>query len=195
MTMRIFVPRDAGALAPSAPTRSRPRSCEARRRGASTSRSCATARAACSGWSRWSRSRRRQAASPTARSSRRTSRACSTAGLLDGGGHPLRVGPAGGDPLPQAPDAPHLRALRHHRSAVARRLSRPWRLARARSAPSSSAPPATVEEVTTSGLRGRGGAGFPTGIKWRRSPTTPAAAEIHRLQRRRGRSAAPSPTA
>lgn len=29
------------------------------------------------------------------------------------------------------------------------------------------APAAVVEEVVTSGLRGRGGAGFPTGIKWR----------------------------
>jgi formate dehydrogenase iron-sulfur subunit len=29
------------------------------------------------------------------------------------------------------------------------------------------APEAVVEEVITSGLRGRGGAGFPTGIKWR----------------------------
>ena len=28
-------------------------------------------------------------------------------------------------------------------------------------------PKAIVEEVITSGLRGRGGAGFPTGIKWR----------------------------
>jgi len=31
----------------------------------------------------------------------------------------------------------------------------------------STGPAATVEEVITSGLRGRGGAGFPTGIKWR----------------------------
>ncbi len=34
-------------------------------------------------------------------------------------------------------------------------------------------PKATVEEVVTSGLRGRGGAGFPTGIKWRTVAETP----------------------
>ncbi|HUU25214.1 MAG TPA: NADH-quinone oxidoreductase subunit NuoF [Methyloceanibacter sp.] len=34
-------------------------------------------------------------------------------------------------------------------------------------------PKATVEEVMTSGLRGRGGAGFPTGIKWRTVAETP----------------------
>ena len=27
-------------------------------------------------------------------------------------------------------------------------------------------PEATIEEITASGLRGRGGAGFPTGSKW-----------------------------
>src|SRR6185437_15440769 len=31
-----------------------------------------------------------------------------------------------------------------------------------------------VEEVTQSGLRGRGGAGFPTGIKWRTVAQTPS---------------------
>ncbi len=36
------------------------------------------------------------------------------------------------------------------------------------------APPAIVEEVTNSGLRGRGGAGFPTGIKWKTVADTPA---------------------
>ena len=35
-------------------------------------------------------------------------------------------------------------------------------------------PEAIVEEVTQSGLRGRGGAGFPTGIKWRTVAQTAA---------------------
>ncbi len=35
-------------------------------------------------------------------------------------------------------------------------------------------PEAIVEEVTLSGLRGRGGAAFPTGIKWKTVATTPA---------------------
>ncbi len=34
-------------------------------------------------------------------------------------------------------------------------------------------PEATVEEVVNSGLRGRGGAGFPTGLKWRTVAQTP----------------------
>ncbi len=34
-------------------------------------------------------------------------------------------------------------------------------------------PNATIEQVLTSGLRGRGGAGFPTGIKWRTVSETP----------------------
>jgi formate dehydrogenase iron-sulfur subunit len=37
-----------------------------------------------------------------------------------------------------------------------------------------STPQAIVEEVTNSGLRGRGGAGFPTGIKWRTVLDTPS---------------------
>ena len=40
--------------------------------------------------------------------------------------------------------------------------------------PSRSVPQAIVAEVTKSGLRGRGGAGFPTGIKWKTVADTPA---------------------
>lgn len=36
-------------------------------------------------------------------------------------------------------------------------------------------PAATIEEVFDSGLRGRGGAGFPAGIKWRTAAAAPAA--------------------
>ena len=36
-------------------------------------------------------------------------------------------------------------------------------------------PAATIEEVTKSGLRGRGGAGFPTGLKWRGAAEAPSA--------------------
>ena len=43
-------------------------------------------------------------------------------------------------------------------------------------------PAEVVEEVTESGLRGRGGADFPTGIKWRTVLDTRPIAEIHRLQ-------------
>src|SRR3546814_12042677 len=36
------------------------------------------------------------------------------------------------------------------------------------------APEAIVEQVTQSGLRGRGGAAFPTGVKWKTVLATPA---------------------
>ena len=55
------------------------------------------------------------------------------------------------------------------------------------SARSAIGPKAIVEEVVASGLRGRGGAGFPTGIKWRTVAGRRGRAEICRLQRRRGR--------
>ena len=39
-----------------------------------------------------------------------------------------------------------------------------------------------IEEVKASGLRGRGGAGFPTGVKWSFMPRAMRRAEIRRLQ-------------
>ena len=69
----------------SAPTRSPRRSSTRRASRALRSRSCAPVRAACSGSSRWSRSRRRRAASPTVRSQPRD-----VASLVD---RPLRARP------------------------------------------------------------------------------------------------------
>ena len=53
---------------------------------------------------------------------------------------------------------------------------------------------AIIEEIKASGLRGRGGAGFPTGMKWSFMPKEPQArpAELpgHQRRRIRARSAA-----
>ena len=46
---------------------------------------------------------------------------------------------------------------------------------------------ATIAEVTASGLRGRGGAGFPAGIKWTTVAKAVPNAQIRRVQRRRRR--------
>jgi formate dehydrogenase iron-sulfur subunit len=88
------------------------------------------------------------------------------AGMLQGGAHPLRLGPT--DELPFL--------KRQTRLTFARvGITDPLRLddyrahggllglQRALTMP----PAAIVEEVVQSGLRGRGGAGFPAGIKWR----------------------------
>ena len=48
-------------------------------------------------------------------------------------------------------------------------------------------PEAVVEEVLASGLRGRGGAGFPTGMKWRFAQQQDNDDQVHPLQRGRGR--------
>jgi formate dehydrogenase iron-sulfur subunit len=88
------------------------------------------------------------------------------AGLLQGGAHPLRIG------CPE--DHPYLAAqnrLTFARCGIVDPLSlADYRahgglrgLARALEL----GPAATIAEVTASGLRGRGGAGFPTGVKWR----------------------------
>ena len=86
--------------------------------------------------------------------------------FLDGGEHPLRHGPA--------QDIPYLRD--QHRWTFRRAgLTDPLSLDEFRAEGGfagleralESGPGAVIDAVDASGLRGRGGAGFPTGIKWR----------------------------
>ncbi len=88
------------------------------------------------------------------------------AGMLEGGDHPLRVGPVASIPY----------FARQQRLTFARvgvidpldlaAYEAEGGLAGLRNA-LSLAPGAIVQAVTDSGLRGRGGAAFPTGIKWK----------------------------
>ena len=88
------------------------------------------------------------------------------AGLLDGGPHALRLG--------RPEDIPFLKRqtrLTFARCGIVDRLSpqdyRAHGGFRGLERAIALGPAAIVEEVVKSGLRGRGGAGFPTGIKWR----------------------------
>ena len=96
------------------------------------------------------------------------------AGLLDGGAHPLRLGPPESLPFLQRQtrltfarcgivDPRSLDDYRAHGGGKG--LARAIALG----------PAAALEEVVQSGLRGRGGAGFPTGIKWRTVAATAGA--------------------
>jgi len=96
------------------------------------------------------------------------------AGMLDGKPHPLRIG----DPE-QIPFLKRQSRLTFARCGIVDRLDLDdyrahggWvGLEKALSL----GPAATVDLVTKSGLRGRGGAGFPTGIKWKTVLDTPGA--------------------
>jgi len=95
------------------------------------------------------------------------------AGLLIGAAHPLRVG------LPD--DIPFLKRqtrLTFARCGIVDPLSlddyRAHGGYRGLQRALSLGGPAIIDEVTRSGLRGRGGAGFPTGIKWKTVADTPA---------------------
>jgi len=96
------------------------------------------------------------------------------AGLLAGGAHPLRIG--------RPEDHPFLAAqtrLTFARCGIVDPLSLEDYQAhgglRGLSRALSLGPAATIAEVVASGLRGRGGAGFPTGIKWQTVAATQAA--------------------
>ena len=47
-------------------------------------------------------------------------------------------------------------------------------------------PQDVVKEITRSGLRGRGGSGFPSGKKWELAQASPGTQEVRHLQRGRG---------
>jgi formate dehydrogenase iron-sulfur subunit len=88
------------------------------------------------------------------------------AGLMEGKPHPLCLGP-----VEAIPYLKRQQRLTFARCGVTDPLSMDDYLAhggmQGLAKALSMAPVQIVEAVTTSGLRGRGGAGFPTGIKWR----------------------------
>ena len=137
---RIYVPARCRGASRSAPTRSR-----ATIRGRAAQAQCRRrdrphrlARPA-TGWSRWSKSRRRQGRVAYGPVAAGDVEALFEADACQGGAASAAPRRAGGHSLPEAPDAADLRPLRHRRSALARRLPRPWRLARPRRARSRSA--------------------------------------------------------
>jgi formate dehydrogenase iron-sulfur subunit len=96
------------------------------------------------------------------------------AGWLDGGAHPLRLG--------RPEDIPFLKRqtrFTFSRCGIVDRLSladyRAHGGLRGLERALSLGPAAIIEEITKSGLRGRGGAGFPTGIKWKTTADAGAA--------------------
>ncbi len=95
------------------------------------------------------------------------------AGLLEGGEHPLRVGP-----VEHIPYFARQERLAFARVGVIDPVSLEQYLAhdgyRGLARALEMSPAAIVAEVTESGLRGRGGAAFPTGIKWKTVLDAPA---------------------
>jgi len=95
------------------------------------------------------------------------------AGCLTGGAHPLALGL-----VEELPLLKRQTRLSFARIGVVRPLSLADYQAhgggRGRARALEMEPAAIVEEVLASGLRGRGGAGFPTGIKWRTAAAAPA---------------------
>ena len=162
---RLFVPGDAGALALGAEEVERAITAAARRRGITVEIIRTGSRGLY-----WLEPMI-EAATPQGRIAYGPVRAADVealfaAGWLDGGAHPLRLGPP-----EEIPFLKRQSRLTFARCGVVDRLSLEdyrahggWRgLERAIAIGLE----AMVEQVIQSGLRGRGGAGFPTGIKWR----------------------------
>jgi formate dehydrogenase iron-sulfur subunit len=88
------------------------------------------------------------------------------AGFIEGGSHPLRLGPT--EDIPYLKNQERLTFARvgitDPRSLADYEAHGGWRGLRAAIAMQGAE---IVEQVTASGLRGRGGAAFPAGIKWR----------------------------
>jgi formate dehydrogenase iron-sulfur subunit len=95
------------------------------------------------------------------------------AGLTVGGAHPLRLGPTEAIPYLARQQRVSLRRIGVvDPSSLDNYLAHGGGLGLARAR--QMAPAEIVREVTESGLRGRGGAAFPTGIKWKTVLDTPA---------------------
>ena len=93
-----------------------------------------------------------------------------------------RSRPDRGDPLSQAAGEADLCALRRRSIRSRSTTMSPMAALPGSSARSPLQPAEIVKEVTESGLRGRGGAGFPTGIKWKTVLEASGRPEIHLLQ-------------
>ena len=91
---------------------------------------------------------------------------------------PFFAAPAAGRPGERGPDRPGADRGLPGRRRLPRRCSR-------RS--SDLTPQQAIDEIVRSGLRGRGGAGYPTGLKWRTVAKARGRREVRHLQRRRGR--------
>ena len=107
------------------------------------------------------------------------------AGFLDGGAHATYLGPTD-----EIPWLARQQRLTFARVGVVDPLSADDYVRHGgppvSGEPSACVPQEIVDELAASGLRGRGGAGFPAGIKWQTVVDTPPVSEVRLLQRRRG---------
>ena len=184
--MKIFVPLDAAARSMGADETARAIAAEAQRRQDRRSRSFATARGASCGSSRWSRWKwpgERYAYGPVSPGD--------VAGLFEAGfalptrqrRERMRLAHGLTDEIPYFK---RQQRLTFARVGITDPLSLSDYLAhggyRGLAAALGMQPAEIVESVTASGLRGRGGAAFPAGIKWKTVLGAPRRAEVRRVQ-------------